>query len=134
MKKMTVDERLEKMRMLRASGYNCAQSVLMCFPDLTGLDDETAAGISAGMGTGIGGLGEICGAANAMAIIAGTQNGAAPTAKIAAGKDARELCSLFAGNCGGRLVCRELKKTPPVVPCNDLIEMAIRLVSEKYVK
>lgn len=46
------------------SGYNCAQSVLLAFCDLTGLDEKTAAKLSSGFGGGIGRLREICGAAS----------------------------------------------------------------------
>jgi C_GCAxxG_C_C family probable redox protein len=44
------------------SGYNCAQSILYAFgPDL-GLDAETALKVSTGLGGGMGGRGEVCGA------------------------------------------------------------------------
>ncbi len=44
------------------SGYNCAQSVLFAFgPDL-GLDPDTALKLATGLGGGMGGRGEVCGA------------------------------------------------------------------------
>ena len=44
------------------SGYNCAQAVLYAYgPDL-GLDAETALKVATGLGGGMGGRGEICGA------------------------------------------------------------------------
>jgi C_GCAxxG_C_C family probable redox protein len=44
------------------SGYNCAQSILYAYgPDL-GLDGETALKVATGLGGGMGGRGEICGA------------------------------------------------------------------------
>ncbi len=44
------------------SGYNCAQSILYAFgPDL-GLDGETALKVATGLGGGMGGSGEVCGA------------------------------------------------------------------------
>ncbi|MBO2526709.1 MAG: hypothetical protein CW335_00800 [Clostridiales bacterium] len=46
------------------SGYNCAQSVLLAFGDMTGLEKATAARLSSGFGGGIGRLREICGAAS----------------------------------------------------------------------
>ena len=47
---------------LFAQGYNCAQSVLLAFEDITGLDRETAARVASSFGGGIGGSGEVCGA------------------------------------------------------------------------
>ena len=44
-------------------GFNCAQSVLLAFSDLTGLDEQTALNISGGYGSGCG-TGELCGAIN----------------------------------------------------------------------
>ncbi len=44
------------------SGYNCAQSILYAFgPDL-GLDEERALKVATGLGGGMGGRGEVCGA------------------------------------------------------------------------
>jgi C_GCAxxG_C_C family probable redox protein len=44
------------------SGYNCAQAILYAYgPDL-GLDGETALKVATGLGGGMGGRGEICGA------------------------------------------------------------------------
>ena len=44
------------------SGYNCAQSILYAFgPDL-GLDAERALKVATGLGGGLGGRGEVCGA------------------------------------------------------------------------
>lgn len=47
-----------------ASGYNCAQAVLLAFCDRTLLDETTAAKLTSGFGGGIGRLREVCGAAN----------------------------------------------------------------------
>ena len=44
-------------------GYNCAQSVLMAFSDLTGLAPETGFAMAGGLGGGLGGSHqEVCGA------------------------------------------------------------------------
>ncbi len=44
------------------SGYNCAQSILYAYgPDL-GLEAETALKVATGLGGGMGGSGEVCGA------------------------------------------------------------------------
>lgn len=44
------------------SGYNCAQSVLYAYGPELGLDAETALKVSTGLGGGMGGSGEVCGA------------------------------------------------------------------------
>ena len=43
------------------SGYNCCQSVLIAFEDLTGLDRATSAKVASSFGGGIGRLREVCG-------------------------------------------------------------------------
>jgi C_GCAxxG_C_C family probable redox protein len=44
------------------SGYNCAQTVLYAYGPNLGLDAETALKVATGLGGGMGGRGEICGA------------------------------------------------------------------------
>ncbi len=60
----------EAVRLFEA-GYSCAQAVLAaCAPQL-GLEAETAKRLAAGMGAGLGGLRETCGAVSAMAMVLG---------------------------------------------------------------
>ena len=42
------------------SGYNCAQSVVVAFCDVTGLDKGFAAQISSSFGGGMGRMREVC--------------------------------------------------------------------------
>ena len=65
---MTTQERINKGLEFHRSGYNCAQSVLMSLADRLGIDAGLAATISTGLGGGVGGQGEICGVATAMAV------------------------------------------------------------------
>ncbi len=44
------------------SGYNCAQSILYAFGPELGLDAETGLKVATGLGGGLGGSGEVCGA------------------------------------------------------------------------
>jgi C_GCAxxG_C_C family probable redox protein len=44
------------------SGYNCAQSLLYAFGPELGLEGETALKVATGLGGGMGGRGEVCGA------------------------------------------------------------------------
>ena len=56
-------ERMKKADAFQKQNFNCAQSVLAAFGDLTGLDDETAKKIAGGLGGGMGGCrSEVCGA------------------------------------------------------------------------
>ena len=61
------------------AGYNCAQSVLLAFSDLTGLEDKTALAISSSFGAGMGRLREVCGAVSGMFMVAGLLYGGKTT-------------------------------------------------------
>lgn len=53
-------------------GYNCAQSVLMAFSDLTGLVPETGFAMAGGLGGGLGGSHqEVCGAISGGVMVLG---------------------------------------------------------------
>lgn len=117
---------------LRRQGYNCTQSLILCFPDLTGLDEQTAARLTSGLGSGVGGLGEICGVANGIALVVGSQFTADPVDKAAAAKVTRELCTQFTADTGGRINCRDLKHKEGIRPCNELIALGIEILHNKY--
>lgn len=129
---ISLESRIEKMLYLRRKGYNCAQSLILCFPDITDLDDDIAAKLSSALGTGVGGTREICGAVNAMAIVEGFRHGSSPEEKVIAMKEAGELCRIFAEDNSGRLRCADLKGKEGIRPCNDLIAQAIVLLHNKY--
>lgn len=57
------------------NGYNCTQSVLLAFSDLTGLDDETASLIASGFGGGIGRTRNVCGTVTGMLMAANLLKG-----------------------------------------------------------
>lgn len=50
---------------------NCAQSVLIAFSDITGLNDSTAVKVASGFGGGIGKTQEICGALSGAVMVIG---------------------------------------------------------------
>lgn len=52
-------------------GYNCCQSVLLAFSDVTGLDADALAAVGCGLGGGVARMREVCGSVSAMAILAG---------------------------------------------------------------
>lgn len=59
----------DKAKQLFENGYNCAQAVFCSFPEVTGLDNETALRVSAGLGGGMGRMREVCGAVSGMIMV-----------------------------------------------------------------
>lgn len=130
--KYTLEERLDTSRRLRKEGYNCAQSVIMVFDDVTGLDRATAAKISSALGSGVAGCGEICGVANAIALTIGMLHGSEPSDKISALKEARPLIDEFARSNGGCLACRDLKGKKDIAPCDELVFRGVEILDRHF--
>lgn len=57
------------------NGYNCAQAVALTFADVYNIDKDTLLKITSSFGCGIAHMGEICGAASAMFMLAGLDCG-----------------------------------------------------------
>lgn len=57
-------------------GFNCSQAVFIAFCDEFGMDEKTAAKVSAGLGGGVGRLREVCGTVSGAAMVAGMMYGA----------------------------------------------------------
>lgn len=95
------------------NGYNCAQSVLLAFSDVTGLDDATAFKISSSFGGGMGRMREVCGAVSGMLMIAGLVNSKGNLTdnpdKIEHYKLVQSLAKGFKDK-HGTIICRELLK------------------------
>lgn len=128
---ITLNERKEIALDLRRKGCSCASAVLMSFDDVTLLDADTALRITNGMGTGIAGTRELCGAAAAMAIVEGFLHPADPTQKGRVATDARSLIEQFAVRNHGCLRCAELKSrqaSGQIRPCNDLVLDCVELL------
>ena len=92
-------------------GYNCAQSVLLAFGDVTGLDEKTASALSSSFGGGLGRLREVCGAVSGAAMVLGLVKGYSDPddreAKKAHYARVREFAERFKEQ-NGSIVCREL--------------------------
>ena len=92
-------------------GYTCAQSVLLAFSDLTGLDEKTAVRLTAGFGGGVCGRREMCGAISGMLMAAGLilGSGDAMPAEEKKAFYARmnDLVKTFEAQ-NGTIICREL--------------------------
>ena len=94
-------------------GYNCAQSVLMAFSDVTGLEDETAARLASSFGGGFGRMREICGAVSGAGMVLGIVKGYADPTNHEAKKAHYALVQEFARRFrekNGSIICRELLK------------------------
>lgn len=68
---MDIEARVRRAEELFHEGYNCSQSVVLAFADLTGVDEAMLEKISIGLGGGVGRLREVCGAVSGMAMVAG---------------------------------------------------------------
>ena len=130
-------------------GYNCAQSVLLAFSDLTGLDGDTALRLSSSFGGGLGRLREVCGAVSGASMVLGLLKGYSDPddreAKKAHYHLIQELARRFREEHGS-IVCRELlsgvqktdggdpeERTAAYYrkrPCPELCRRAAQLVDE----
>ena len=145
--KVDVEQRAKQARELFLAGYNCAQSVALAYADITSLDEEMVAKITASFGGGMGRLREVCGAVSGMAFLAGFIS-PCPTADNAVAKKAnyalvQEFAEKFREQ-NGAIVCRTLlgldrpkdEPTPSARtaeyykkrPCADLVHDAALIV------
>lgn len=96
---------------LFSEGYNCAQSVVLAYADLLGMEEATLSRLSCSFGGGVGRLREVCGSVSGMALVAGMLYGygGPETGKVKAEHYARiqELAKEFEA-ANGSIVCREL--------------------------
>jgi C_GCAxxG_C_C family probable redox protein len=107
---MDTPSRVEKAVALFKAGCTCSQAVVAAYGDLFGLDEKAAMRVSCGLGAGIGGLREVCGAVSGMAVLAGLKYGG-ETPDTAAKKKPYETVQAMAEafrQRNGSIVCREL--------------------------
>ena len=100
-------------------GYNCAQSVVVAFSDVTGLEESFSAKLSSSFGGGMGRMREVCGAVSGMLMVLGLLYGY-DTPGDDAGKKlqyqaVQALSSQFREQTGS-IICREILKNPPSDP------------------
>jgi C_GCAxxG_C_C family probable redox protein len=133
-------------------GYNCCQAVFAGYCGRFGLDTQDGLRLTAGMGGGMGGMREKCGAVTAMFLLAGLRYGAYPPADSEAKKRmyavVQKLDAAFTDLCTSTS-CQELLRLAdgrfaglPALdtasfiekkPCAMLVEVAYRIVSERLV-
>lgn len=118
-----VEELKQKALELRKQGYNCAQCVAMVH------NPEMEAAVAA-LGTGVAATGNICGAANAMAIVAGMKAYSGPAEKQELYAKVRRLIEKFEQRNCGQINCHDLRQ-PGRKPCTELISDAIEILNEE---
>ena len=138
-------------------GYGCAQSVLIAFSDLTGLDEKTSARLGSSFGGGMGRLREVCGGVTGafavLGLLCGYDDPADKEGKSRHYADIRELARRFSERSrGNSIICRELltgaglsgasggeaeARTPEYYkkrPCPDLVALAAEVLAEMLVE
>ncbi len=131
-------------------GYNCAQSVLLAFSDIVGMDKETSLKLSSSFGGGMGRLREVCGAVSSMFMVAGILKGyTTPNNDEIKGAHyalIQELAKEFESRCGS-IICRDLLGLPegadsPIPskrteqyykerPCENCIKIAAEIIESR---
>jgi C_GCAxxG_C_C family probable redox protein len=109
----TREERMEKIKELHRSGYNCAQIVVTWYCEQLGTDRNTAFKMAEAFGLGTGDMGGICGAVSGALMLAGLKNsGGIPIQGKRTVPETFQLGSrikqAFAAQ-NGSVICRELK-------------------------
>ncbi len=134
------------------SGYNCAQSVVMAFSDLTGLSEKESARLASSFGGGLGRMREVCGAVSGMAIVLGVLFGyddpRVQGAAAAHYKRVQSAAGAFQSQ-NGSIVCRTLlgdgapirsvpdERTAEYYkkrPCPELVKMAAEILEKEIEK
>ena len=97
-------------------GFNCCQSVLAAFSDVTGLSEQESFDIGAGFGAGAG-TGELCGAVSGAVMALGLLTPVDPADPVGSKKRtmalSKELQRRFSETFGA-LRCRDLLQKRPV--------------------
>ena len=105
-------ERVELAHEYHKNGYNCCQSVLAAFSDITGLSEQASMDIGGGFGGG-GGTGELCGALSGAIMALGLMSPVDENDPVGSKKrtvaQAKELQKRFSEKFGA-LRCQDLLK------------------------
>ena len=124
--------RADRAEELFRMGYNCCQSTIGAFIDVTGLDLDEAMKIASPFGAGFGKLREVCGAVTGMCMVLSYKKGYNDPndreGKIELYKTIQDMCKEFKDKMGS-CICRELLN---LKEGEDLPEPAIR--DENYYK
>lgn len=127
---LSLSDRLEKALEARKKGFNCAQSLLMAFPDVTGLPESSCARIGMALGAGCG-CGETCGVFSATAILVGMNTEGKADEKTSTYDIMHRLKSNFIQS-HGYLRCSDIKECPNRKSCNEIIFMGVETLHNHF--
>ena len=151
---MITDNFGEKAAALFATGMNCAQAVFCAFADVFGMDADTAAKVSSGLGGGVGRMREVCGSVLGAAMVCGLKLGSADPADLTSKAKVYEVIQRIGARfkeANGSIVCRELlgqtdaapgSATPEARtasyyrrrPCAELVRMAADILEDELAR
>ena len=148
----SAEERAERAKAFFNEGYNCAQSVALAFADITSLDEQMVATITAPFGGGMGRMREVCGTVSGMTFVAGAICPSSNPQNMEERKQNYALVQEFANKFRGEngdIVCRRLLGLEPREeaaesampsertaeyyrkrPCVEYVASATRIVAE----
>ena len=132
MNQQEIERRVARTHELHEQGFNCAQAVACACADLLGIEEKTAFKMTEGLGGGIGGFTETCGAILGGCAIIGyaTSDGPHnPTTKGATYEKTRQLVERFSAQ-NGSTICKELKGltgNPALRSCPDCVDDGVRM-------
>lgn len=118
-----MSERGQKAYDYFTNGYNCTQSVLLAFSDLTGLDDETASLIASGFGGGIGRTRNVCGTVTGMLMAANLIKGYSQPTDNKGKKETYAMVQALLNKFkeqNGSIICAELLGLKPKEETNPV--------------
>ena len=134
----TLEERQKIVDNYRLQGFNCSQSVLAAFTDVTGLSEDDTFKVALGLGGGLGGLHSVCGCVSALSCVVGYRLPPNPGFKQEAYAKVQKLAKRFEKEFGS-MICQELKGNDSEQVgtsqhtkhnCNVYIHGAVRLLHE----
>jgi C_GCAxxG_C_C family probable redox protein len=135
------NNRTKKAIELNQSGYNCAQAIFAAFADIVNIDEKLALKIAQPLGTGLGDIGEVCGAFSAMALVFGAIMGSDvpkdKETKLKLYGKISDLATAFKNENGG-LTCNDLlgigqiKPNPKKKSCVEYVRQCAEML-EKYI-
>ena len=135
MEQVEIEKIVAHAHVLHERGFNCAQSVACACAGLIGVDQAIAFKLTEGLGGGLGGFTETCGAVAGGAVVLGFATSDGPHNPKTKGRTyqlTRQLVARFAERNGSTL-CKELKGLaggPVLRTCPDCVDDAIRMTLE----
>lgn len=126
---MNQEEYIQKSLDYKHSGYNCTQSVVMTFTELTKYTPEELSVLASGFGAGMGCMGATCGALVGAGIIGSLlcDGKAAPAKSRQLFKEFEELT--------GATICKDIKGIETGVmlcSCDDAVVNAVKAVIKVF--